>query len=308
MRHSQLGSRRHIIAGYGYRWQRGLFMARASKQKKIPTIDRGGATLKGTYTAPALEKAFDVIELLASTPGGATMNEIASRLDRSIGELFRIVIVMEQRGLLQKSLETDRYTVAYKILELAYKATPAQDLMRAAAPVMQSLASQIGQSCHLVVPNGGEGLVVFREENPGVRGFALRVGAPVDLIRSCSGHVILAFSGDRQRERMLDQAEHVTRTRVNRAQFASLLAEVQKRGFDRRTSPITHGVTDISYPVFGFYGNLMAALTVPFLELIDGSQKVGIDAASRHLASAAQSISASLGHDESLKKFRRKSP
>jgi DNA-binding IclR family transcriptional regulator len=282
-------------------------MARPSKKKAASSIDRGGATTaKGKYTVPALEKAFEVIELLASTPGGVTMNEIATRLDRSLGELFRIVIVMERRGFLQKSPDTDRYTVAYKILELAYRATPAQDLTRAAAPVMQSLSSRIGQSCHLVVPNGGEGLVVFREENPGVRGFALRVGAPVDLISSCSGHVILAFSDDQQRERMLRSAGQLPRKRVNRAKFASLLAEVRKHGFDRCASPITHGVTDVSYPVFGFYGNLMAALTVPFLELIDGSQKVGIDNACRHLAKAAQSISATLGHHDSVRKSHRR--
>lgn len=273
-------------------------MAPSTKSRKPKlVIDRGGAaTPQGNYAAPALEKAFDIIEVLAGIPGGATLNEIATRLDRSIGELFRIIIVLERRGFLQKSPQTDRYTVAYKILDLAYRATPAQHLTRAATPVMQSLALQIGQSCHLVVPNGGQGLVVVREENPGVRGFALRLGAPVDLIHSCSGHVILAFTEDSQRERMLIQAEQLTRTRVAREELESLLRGVRKRGFDRRASPITHGVTDISYPVFGFYGNLMAALTVPFLELIDGSQKVGLSEASEYLAAAAQSISSALGY------------
>jgi len=273
-------------------------MARSSRPKKQKqTIDRGGAaTPQGNYTAPALEKAFDIIELLASIPGGATLNEIAKRLDRSIGELFRITIVMERRGFLQKSPETDRYTVAYKILDLAYRATPAQHLIRAATPVMQSLALQTGQSCHLVVPNGGEGLVVAREENPGVRGFALRLGAPIDMLRSCSGHVILAFSEDTQRERLLSQAERLAPTRLDRPKLESMLKGVRNQGFDRRASPITQGVTDISYPVFGFKGNLMAALTVPFLELIDGSQKVGLSEASEHVATAAQSISSALGY------------
>jgi DNA-binding IclR family transcriptional regulator len=278
-------------------------MARANRRKKRSVIDRDGASApRGNYAAPALEKAFDVIELLAGIPGGLTLNEIASRLGRSIGELFRIVIVMERRGFLQKSIETDRYTVAYKILDLAYRATPAQDLIRAAAPVMQSLAMRIGQSCHLVVPNGGNGLVVFREENPGIRGFALRSGAPVDLIRSCSGHVILAFSDDQQRERMLRQAEQRARQRLGRQKLDTVLNTVRNRGFERLESPITHGVTDISYPVFGFFGNLMAALTVPFLELIDGSQKVGIADASRHLERAARSISRALGHHESRRR------
>ena len=281
-------------------------MAQSSK-RRTASIDRGGATTpKGNYAVPALDKALDVIELLSSTPGGATMNEIATRLGRSMGELFRIVIVMESRGLLQKSPETDRYTVAYKFLDLALRATPAQDLTRAAAPAMEVLVSQISQSSHLVVPNGGEGLVVYRQEDPGMRSFVVRVGASVNLARSCSGRVILAFSDDQQRERMVSLAERLMRTRLNHAQLQSQLDVIRERGFEQCASPITHGVTDVSYPIFGFYGNLMAALTVPFLELLDGSQKVGVDEVHKYLEKAAQSISAALGHHESLKKSRRK--
>jgi DNA-binding IclR family transcriptional regulator len=281
-------------------------MAQASKRRK-PSIDRGGAaTPKGKYAVPALDKAFDVIELLASTPEGATMNDIATRLGRSMGELFRTVIVMETRGLLQKSPETDRYTVAYKLLDLALRATPAQELTRAAAPAMQLLASQISQSCHLVAPNGGEGLVVYRQENPGTRGFVVRVGTTVNLIPSCSGRVILAFTDDLQRERMIHSAERLLRTRVDPAQLETQLAAVRERGFEQCASPITRGVTDISYPIFGFYGNFMAALTVPFLELLDGSQKIGIDDARKYLQNTAQKISATLGHHDSLTKVRRR--
>jgi DNA-binding IclR family transcriptional regulator len=60
----------------------------------------------------------------------------------------------------------------------------------------------------------------------------------------------------------------------------------------------TQGVTDISYPIFGFDGHLAAALTVPFLKLIDGTQTVDCDAARESLARAAARISAGLGAPE----------
>lgn len=267
-----------------------------SRAKK-DTLYRGGASVpQGNYAAPALDKAFDIIELLADKPGGALISEMAAQLDRSIGELFRIVIVMEKRGFLQKSPDTDRYTVAYKILDLAYRATPAQDLTRAAAPQMEALAMTVGQSCHLVVPNGASGLVVARQENPGVRGFALRLGAPIDLIRSCSGHVLLAFSRPDQTDRMLELAQRSRNAPVDRAKLDKTLRKAREQGFAMTASPITHGVTDMSYPVFGFHGDVMAALTIPFLELIDGSQKVGMEATRRHLQETARRISRLLGH------------
>jgi len=252
--------------------------------------------LKGTYAAPAIEKAFEIIELLSNHPEGALVSEMAARLDRSVGELFRIVIVMERLGYLRKSLATDRYTVTYKLLDMAYRATPAQDLVRAALPEMQGLVMETAQSCHLVVLNGGHGLVIACEQQPGARGFAVRVGARVDMLKSCSGQIILAFSAPPNAERIIAAAEEEQGRAADRAWLAHRLATVRAQGFDRRQSPITHGVTDISYPVFGFDGRVAAALTIPFLELIDGSQKINIEAARQLLSRAVERISDTLGH------------
>jgi DNA-binding IclR family transcriptional regulator len=249
-----------------------------------------------TYAAPALEKAFDILDLLAAYPKGALVKEMAAELGRSVGELFRIVVVMEQIGYLERSPTTDRYMVSYKILDLAYRATPAQQLVRAAQPEMQRLAAEIEQSCHFVVPNGATGLVIAREENPGTRGFALRLGAPIDMLRSCSGHVLLAFMPPHRSDRIIEQAEAATSKATDRAWLTKQLAIVHDRGYDQRQSPITYGVTDVSFPVFTFSGEVVGALTVPYLELIDGSQRVKLDAVRDILGATAAHISASLGH------------
>lgn len=253
------------------------------------------AGLKGTYAAPAIEKAFEIVEVLATRPEGALISEIAMQLGRSVGELFRIVVVLEQLGYLRKSSTSDRYTVAYKLLDLAYRATPAQDLVRAAMPEMQILALEAGQSCHLVVANGGRGMVIAREEQPGTRGFALKLGAQIDIINSCSGQVILAFSNIQHAERIVSAAEEEGKIKVDRSWLSDRMAIIRRQGYDSRKSPITYGVTDISFPVFGFDRNVAAALTIPFLELIDGSQKVDLEAVREMLRIATARVSDRLG-------------
>jgi DNA-binding IclR family transcriptional regulator len=253
------------------------------------------AQRKGNYNAPALNKAFLIIELLANNPQGLLASEMATALQRSLGELFRIVVVMEEAGYLQKSKVTDRYTVTYKFLDVAYRATPARKLVVTAQPEMQMLAAAIGQSCHLVVVQRAEGLVIAREENPGVRGFALRVGASIDLVRSCSGSVILAFTPEDAAERLLARASALRKEPVGQAALAKTLRQVRAQGHGLRESPVTRGVTDISCPIFGFDGELLAALTVPFLELLDGSQLVSIEDACAELKQTGQRISVALG-------------
>lgn len=256
--------------------------------------------LKGSYSAPAIAKAFEIIEMLSEKPGGALVSEMALDLGRSVGELFRIVVVLEQLGYLQKSAATDRYTVAYKMLDLAFRATPAQHLVRAAVTQMPELARDTGQSCHLVIPCDTHGLVVAREEDPGTRGFALRVGAHIDLIRSCSGQVILAFSLPEIRSHLIDAARGLNFTAAERLKLESGLEKVRADRMDSRPSPIIHGVTDISVPVFGFDGAVRAALTIPFLALIDGSQKMDLALVKARLRAAAAAISTLLGFHEDV--------
>jgi len=54
-------------------------------------------------------------------------------------------------------------------------------------------------------------------------------------------------------------------------------------------------VHDISYPVFGFDGRVRAALTIPFLTVIDGTEKANLEQARKMLAAAAGQISRGLG-------------
>jgi len=58
---------------------------------------------------------------------------------------------------------------------------------------------------------------------------------------------------------------------------------------------MTGGVTDISYPVFGSNGRMAAALTIPFLVTIDGSQRTNLHDTQALLRDAAARISAELG-------------
>ncbi len=45
--------------------------------------------MKKDYTAPALEKGLDILELLAVSPIGLSQAEIATKLKRSVNEIYR---------------------------------------------------------------------------------------------------------------------------------------------------------------------------------------------------------------------------
>jgi DNA-binding IclR family transcriptional regulator len=246
------------------------------------------------YAAPALEKGMDILELLADAESALTVSEIAQRLNRRMSELFRIIIVMERRGWLKKDAETGRYGVSYHVLKLAHRGTPAQSLTLAAAPVMHELSSRINHSCHLVVRSGSQGLVIFRQENPKRHAnLSVRLGAVFRLESSCSGQVLLAHLDAAERDNLLRSVQKpwdIPKARLDRT-----LARIRKRGFEVQPSAITAGVTDISYPIRGFDGRVVAALTVPYLHVRDKSLPTTVEQTRKLLEEAASRISVALG-------------
>ena len=73
------------------------------------------------YSAPALEKGLDILEFLAGESEGLNISRLAAELGRSVGEIFRMVAVLEQRGYIRVREGADAYIVTLKLFELAHK-------------------------------------------------------------------------------------------------------------------------------------------------------------------------------------------
>ena len=248
-----------------------------------------------TYSAPALEKGLDVLELLATEPDGLNLSDIAKRLERSVGELFRMLVVLEQRGYLIVPAGSDRYQLSLKLFNLSHQFPPVKRLTGAATEVMRRLAFDIGQSCHLVIYYEGKGHVVVQQDAPSARIFSVRLGAEAPLISTCSGHILLAYADEAQRDAMLASVpkDHKKPTK----KFAKELAEaICPRGYESIKSAQALGVEDIGCPVFDYSGAVVAALVVPFLSYQDGSHPKTIEEALERLQQAAGDISAALGY------------
>ena len=252
------------------------------------------ATRRKTYTAPALAKGLDILELMASEPGRLSLGQIAAKLGRSKGEIFRMLVVLNDRDYVHLDRESETYGMTLKLFALTHRQPRVQRLSGAAAPAMSKLAQTVEQSCHLVIHYQGRGIVVAQHGSPADRSFGVRLGAEAPLANSCSGHILLAFSSQKERRRMLSEAK--PKPRMTRPELKKVLDRVLKQGFEMIESQQVQGVKDLGYPVFDYSGAITAALVVPFLEHLDGSHKVGLEHTRQYLSAAATDISDALGH------------
>jgi DNA-binding IclR family transcriptional regulator len=245
------------------------------------------------YAAPALEKGLEVLELLASRSQALTHSEIARQLGRTVSEVFRMLVCLEERGYISRSGPSEQYRLTLKMFEMVHRYHPLERLIAEARPLIEQVANRTRQSCHLAMMNNAEVVVVAQVDAPGNMGFSMRLGAHIDILNTASGQVILAFQSEDVRARALE----IWRGRSNKPIPPGLnrhLREIRRRGYEELRSYQVDGVVNISYPVLNQHGQAIAAMAVPFLAHIrDG---IGRSRVKEVLASASQVLSAAMGN------------
>jgi DNA-binding IclR family transcriptional regulator len=224
------------------------------------------------YAAPALEKGLDILELLADEPNGLTQSQIAEKLDRSNPEIFRMLLCLQRRGYLRRVSPGETFELSAKLFELSHRHPPTRSLLDSALPILRSLAADAQQSCHLAIEYEQQLLIIASVEGPGPRTFAVRVGARFDMHQTASGLVLLAWRND--------DPKH---------------DRIRRRGYEQHRSRTVHGVIDVSYPVRDSRGEVIAAMTIPYLASRD-KNVASVDHARDALARAASKLSHMMGH------------
>jgi DNA-binding IclR family transcriptional regulator len=212
--------------------------------------------------APALEKGLDILEALAEETGGLSQRMLAQRVGRSVGEIFRMLGVLERRGYIARDPQTGHYGLTLRLFELAHRHPPTRRLQAVALPVMEELVRSIKLSCHLVVVNGDRILVVGEVEPDLPMGWTVKLGATFPLSeRYVSARILAAFQPPARRAemaRIMASQEGATRAET----LLARLEGIAEAGHDIAPSEVFSGIMDLSFPILDHLGHAVAALTV----------------------------------------------
>jgi DNA-binding IclR family transcriptional regulator len=243
------------------------------------------------YATPALDKGLDIIEYLAHDPAGATMSQLARELNRTVSEIFRMLLTLERRGYITQ-VEKDRYSLTLKLFKLVQEYPPTERLIVDALPIMQRFAHETFQSCHIGVIESDRVVILAQVNAPTSQGFYVKLGSTVDVMDSSSGHVILAYQNPADRTRTITNWSRETGKKAP-ASLTAHLDKLRRIGHERRASYLVKGVTNISFAIFDERGAPLGALTSPYIE----HHKAGYSEADviKALGNAAAEITAAIG-------------
>lgn len=259
----------------------------AKKVEKVSTQ----APAPVSYATPALEKGLDILELLAHERDGLTKSEIARALQRTVSEIFRMLLCLERRGYLSE-VGGDRYVLSLRLFQLVQEHPPTERLLTEALPRMHSLAEHSQQSCHLAVLEAGRVVILAQTNTPGSVGLYVKAGSSVDLMEAGSGRAILAYLPQAAATRVLEEWQKETGGTVP-AELSRHLERIRRRGYEKGASYQVRGVTNISYPVMDANHRAVAALTVPYIQRVP--ETIGIEQVEAMLGETARAVSTAMG-------------
>lgn len=258
-------------------------------------------TRSGTkYSAPALSKGLDILEYLAAEARPQKKIDVARALDRSISEIYRMLVTLEEREYLAFDAASERYSLTTKLFELANRYPPIRRLSQLAVEAMQELADRVNQSVHLAIHQGNHILVIAQVESPGYNDISVRLGARIPVIESASGVVLTAHLDADTR---LELASRVPVTSAPLMQHYQMACEqFLASGYCQCPSMVIEGVTNLSVPVYNHAGDVAAALSIPYIRRLSTTQNVSLEQTRDELLLCGETVSRQLG---SKKRARR---
>jgi DNA-binding IclR family transcriptional regulator len=270
----------------------------AKLKKRRTAARRGSESIVAQCNAPTLEKGLAILELLCAQAKGLRLREIAKMLGRTVDEIFRMLAVLEATGYVRRIPESDQYVLTLKLFQQSHMFPPIKRLINASIAPMERLSEVTGQSCHLVERSDGKGLVIAGHDSRGPQTLSVRVGTLINLLDTCSGHLILAFADEQDRAKMIAAQPVTLRKRFADTAISGMAERILKQRHECCPSQRINGVFDIGFPIFDSRCEMIAALSMPFLEQINEAQTVDLESAKKYLSVSAREISSLMGFPE----------
>lgn len=247
------------------------------------------------YGAPALDKGLDILEHLSNEMVPLGQLEIARALGRTPGEIYRMLMCLEERGYVMREEGTGKFRLTLRLYELSHRQNSTTLLLKAARLPMEMLCESVGQACHLSVVNGVN-LMVLMERMPSCQVcLAVGEGSRMPVLRSTSGKLLLAQWPGRAREEFLSQLEEFTgATKAERERLLKILSDLEGATHHQTESLLTEGVTDISVPVGVPGSHVAGALVISYMSGTKSGERNAPRYLKALLASAAE-INRNLG-------------
>jgi DNA-binding IclR family transcriptional regulator len=214
---------------------------------------------------PSVDRALEILELVARCNSGLTATELSRRLSVPYSSTHDILFTLVARGYIQRIPGTLRYSLGMQAFPFAPLNAAELQLRRTFSNQLDGLGVRSGLYVTAGVRKAVEGLIIFRIDPPAIRGGELWTGHHFDLHCCALGKALTAWLPDQELNAMFGSRKLLRYTPKTICDFKALeanLADARDKGFALGDEELNPGCRGIGAPVFGRNGLVVASVAV----------------------------------------------
>lgn len=215
-------------------------------------------------TIKSLDRAMEVLEHLSDTPG-ATLSGLAEDLSQSPATVYRILVTLEGRGLVEFDPAAQHWHIGARAFVIGARYLRRTTLVDRARPIMRRLMEATGETANLGITREASVLFVSQvETHATIRAF-FPPGTLSPMHASGIGKALLAQMSDDRLSRLIATApldQFTSRTLTEPATLRADLEATRERGYSIDDEEKNEGMRCIAAPVFDLSGEAVAGISV----------------------------------------------
>jgi DNA-binding IclR family transcriptional regulator len=213
---------------------------------------------------PSVDRALDLLELLACSNTGLSLSMISRRLNIPKSSAYYLVTSLARRNCVRRSADRRSYSLGTDAPGFRKLGDAESDLKALCSPHLEALSKKLGMPAQLGTRDGGEVRIITRTPMPGLK-LDSWVGRHFDLHCTALGKALISNLDDAELEKLIKirgLAKHNENTLCSLELLKSHLAEIKKLGFATDDEEHELGVRCVASPLFNSQGGVIAAIGV----------------------------------------------
>ena len=223
------------------------------------------ARMGGTYGSSTVAKALEILNALGEAQRPMSAAELAKKLRLNGSSIYRVLSTLVKYGFVAQPPGTSKYFLGTKLVTLGSVVLSQLDVREISRPVLQDLMRKTGETTHLMMLDGDEGLYIERVESPQTIKMASNVGRREPLHASSVGKAILAHLPEAQVERILGTGplpKYTENTITDPQELKAHFEQIRKQGYAIDDMEAEEGLRCIGAPIFDHEGKVRYSISI----------------------------------------------
>ena len=218
------------------------------------------------YTVQSLDRAIDILEVLATEKTGCGITLMAQKTGLHKSTVHRLLNSLLQRGYVEKEPGGDNYQLGMKILFLGSAILDRMDIRRIAKPFLEELSKHTREVVHLAILDAGETVYIDKVEgtDSSIRMYS-QIGKRGPVHCTGVGKVLLSGLEDSEVEAILNEKgmpKYTENTISDMHAFKKHMEKVRLLGYALDEREHEEGIRCVAVPIYDRKGRIIAAISV----------------------------------------------